>query len=169
MRAYKVLMVVLIVALLLGMSLGCGKKKVPDTGKAGPEGAEPKGGEMVPGGGGGPPMPGEARPGPEAGPPMPGGPGAGAGPPMPMMSGAADLVEEGMAEKRAGRFERAVLKFEAALLEDLDNEDAHWGLAWTLADQGKKSQAVAEFEKLLDLTQDPDRVSEAEAAIGRLR
>ena len=169
MRAYKVLMVILIVALLLGMSLGCGKKKVPDTGKAGEEGAEPRAEEMVPGGGG-PPMPG----GPGAGPPMPGGPGAGR--PMPGMreeagpvSAAADLVEEAMAEKRAGRMAQAVSKFKKALLEDPDNEDAHWGLAWTLADQQKNSQAIAEFEKVLELTQDPIRESDAEAAIERLQ
>ncbi len=160
MRAYKVLMVILIVALLVGMSLGCGKKKGPDIG----QGAEEEIAEMPEGEG---MPPGEA----EEGPPMPGGE---EGPPMPMMEetgpmGGGDLVQEAMAAKRDGRLEQAVVKFEAALLEEPDNEDAHWGLAWTLADQKKNAEAVAEFEKVLELTEDPMRRSEAEAAIERLQ
>ncbi len=155
MRAYRVLMVMLVVALLLGISLGCGEKKVPDTGQR-PEGeiAEvPEEGEaMFPGGEEElPPMPGE-----EEGLPLP-------------MAGTADLVAEAMAAKRAGRLEQAELKFQAALLEEPDSEDAHWGLAWTLADLRRKAEAIREFEKVLELTADPERQSEAEAAIARLQ
>ncbi len=160
MRAYKVLMVILVVALLVGMSVGCGKKTGPDIGKGTEEEiAEVPEGEGMP--------PGEAG----EGPPMPGGE---EGPPMPMMEetgpmGGGDLVQEALAAKRDGRLEQAVVKFEAALLEEPDNEDAHWGLAWTLADQKKNAEAVAEFEKVLELTEDPMRRSDAEAAIERLQ
>ena len=154
MRAYRMLVVILVVSLLLGMSLGCGKKKVADTGKKVAEKiAEVPGGEVMP--------LGEE----EELPPMPGGQ---EGPPMPM-AGTADLVAEAMAAKHAGRLERAGLKFQAALLEEPDNEDAHWGLAWTLADLRRKAEAIAEFEKVLELTEDPMRQSEAEAAIARLQ
>ena len=154
MRAYRVLMVILVVALLLGISLGCGKKKVPDTGKMVEEeiAEVPKGEPMPPGEEQElPPMPGEQE-----------------GPPMPI-AGTADLVAEAMAAKRAGRLEQAELKFQAALMEEPDSEDAHWGLAWTLADLQRKAEAIAEFEKVLELTADPERQSEAQAAIERLQ
>ncbi len=155
MRAYRVLMVILVVALLLGISLGCGEKKVPDTGQMPEEEiAElPEEGEAMP--------PGEE----EELPPMPG---EQEGHPM-SMAGTADLVAEAMAAKRTGRLEQAELKFQAALLEEPDSEDAHWGLAWTLADLQRKAEAIAEFEKVLELTEDPMRRSEAEAAIERLQ
>ena len=46
---------------------------------------------------------------------------------------------------------------------------AQYALAWTLAAAEKKSEATAEFEKVLELTTDARRTSEAKAAIQRLQ
>jgi len=80
-----------------------------------------------------------------------------------------ELVEQGIEDKDAGRLEDAEMKLRAAVLEEDGNEDAHWALAWTLAAAKKKSEAIAEFEKVLELTSDANRTSEAKAAIQRLQ
>ena len=80
-----------------------------------------------------------------------------------------ELVEQGIEDKNAGRLEDAEMKLLAAVLEEAGNEDAHWALAWTLAAAEKKSEAIAEFEKVLELTADAKRTSEAKAAIQRLQ
>jgi len=179
----KTIMVVLLIALLLVVVWGCGKKET-DTSEAGTtEIAEGEGGPPaaqgptgVPGG-----MPGPAGAGMDAGPPGRGGasPGMGMGPGMPGAGPAAEptgpavtvdeLVEQGIEDKDAGRLEDAEMKLRAAVLEEDGNEDAHWALAWTLAAAKKKSEAIAEFEKVLELTSDANRTSEAKAAIQRLQ
>jgi len=178
----KTAVVVLLLALVLVIVWGCGKKKA-ETGEAGApgiaegEGAGPAGGPGgMPGPGAGPPGPGMGAgpPGRGAAPPGmgmgAGGPGAGppAAPTGPAVT-VDELVEQGIEDKNAGRLEDAEMKLHAAVLEEEGNEDAHWALAWTLAAAEKKSEAIAEFEKVLELTADAKRTSEAKAAIRRLQ
>jgi len=80
-----------------------------------------------------------------------------------------DLVAAGMAAKRAGRLDEAASTFRQAIQHDPDNVDAHWGLAWVLADQGKKPEAVAEFGQVAEMATDQTMRDEAKAAIQRLR
>ena len=173
MNLRKTAVVVLLLALVLVIVWGCGKKKA-DTGEAGTTGVAegedgaspgPPGMGMVPG-----------APGRGAGPPGmgmgAGMPGAGAGPPAEPTGPAVtvdELVEQGIEDKNAGRLEDAEMKLRAAVLEEEGNEDAHWALAWTLAAAEEKSEAIAEFEKVLELTADAKRTSEAKAAIRRLQ
>jgi len=186
----KTAVVVLLLALVLVIVWGCGKKKA-DTGEAGTPGvAEGEGGalpagEGAPPGFGGTPGPGGGAPGMGMTPGAPGRggappgmgmgagmPGAGAGPPAEPTGPAVtvdELVEQGIEDKNAGRLEDAEMKLRAAVLEEEGNEDAHWALAWTLAAAEEKSEAIAEFEKVLELTADAKRTSEAKAAIRRLQ
>ncbi len=82
---------------------------------------------------------------------------------------AAELVARGLEAKRAGRLEEAARHLREALRRDPVNVEAHWALAWVLADLGNKSGAVAEFEEVVRLGGDPNRVADAQAAIARLR
>ena len=178
MNLRKTAVVVLLLALVLVVVWGCGKKKA-DTGEAGTPGVAGDEGGVPPGPGGGPPGMGmvPGAPGRGAGPPGmgmgPGGmPGAGAGPPAAPTGPAVtvdELVEQGIEDKNAGRLEYAEKKLHAAVLQEEDNEDAHWAFAWTLAAAGKKAEAIAEFEKVLELTDDAKRTSDAKAAIRRLQ
>ena len=183
MNLRKTAVVVLLLALVLVIVWGCGKKKA-DTGEAGTTGVAedeggPPGASMAPGPPGrgagppgagmtpGPPGRGGAPPGMGMG---AGGPGAGppAAPTGPAVT-VDELVEQGIEDKNAGRLEDAEMKLRAAVLEEEGNEDAHWALAWTLAAAENKSEAIAEFEKVLELTADAKRTSEAKAAIRRLQ
>jgi hypothetical protein len=83
--------------------------------------------------------------------------------------GAADLVKAGMADKTAGRLDAAAAKFQQALQMDANNSDAHWGMAWVLAAQGKKPEARADFEKVSKLSTDPKRADEGRQALARLK
>jgi len=165
----KTAVVVLLLALVLVIVWGCGKKKA-DTSKAGTaEVAEGEGGALPadqgpPGAPGGMPMPGQI---PGSGMPGAGGvqPAAPTGPAVTVD----ELVEQGIEDKNAGRLDDAEMKLRAAVLEEEGNEDAHWVLAWTLAAAEKNSEAIAEFEKVLELTADAKRTSEAKAAIQRLQ
>ena len=47
--------------------------------------------------------------------------------------------------------------------------DAHWALAWVLADLGNKAGAIAEFEEVVRRGGGDARVAEAQAALSRLR
>lgn len=88
----------------------------------------------------------------------------------PMITADADsLVAEGMAAKRAGKLDEAVSKFQQALDQDPNSVDAHWGIAWALASQKKNQEAIAHFEQVLQLTDDPDKTREAKAAVDRLK
>ncbi len=108
-------------------------------------------------------MPAGGPPGaPGAGGP-PGAPGAAAGgPPAPAVPAAAPggakpggdakaSVKAGMKAKGAGKMEEAAAKFNEALQIDPNSEDANWGLAWVLAMQGKKAEAIKYYERVLAL------------------
>ncbi|MGC9319186.1 MAG: tetratricopeptide repeat protein [Armatimonadota bacterium] len=187
---------VLIVLAILGMLLvfglqGClfggGGEEAAEEGGEVPGGEVPGGmpGEMggPPGEMGGPPAaggpPGGAPPaGPEGG--MGGMPGEGAGPGMgPGMpgegagpaagDGAAALVKEGMTLKHQGNYTAAREKFEAAIAADASNVDAHWGLAWILAEMGNTDEAIEQFQTVKELGASPDRIAEADKALDRLK
>ena len=104
-----------------------------------------------------------AGPAPAMGATPPGGAPAKAG------GGAADLIAGGMADKKANNLEAAAAKFQQALQIDANNSDAHWGMAWVLAAQGKKPEARAEFEKVTKLSTDPKRTKDAQDALARLK
>ena len=191
MNLRKTAVIVLLLALVLVLVWGCGQKKKSDTSKTGTVGAAGGEGGAPPVAQGAPPRPG-GMPAPGGGPPgagmVPGPPGRGGGPPGMGMGGGMpgpgagppaastgpavtvdELVEQGIEDKDAGHLEDAEMKLRAAVLEEENNEDAHWALAWTLALAKKKSEAIKEFEKVLELTTDPKRQSEAKAAIKRLQ
>lgn len=79
------------------------------------------------------------------------------------------LVAKGTAAKRAGKLNEAASMFQKALDQDPTNVEAHWALAWVLAEEDKNEEAIAHFEQVLDLTDDPEKVWEAQAAIERLK
>lgn len=167
MRMRQLVIVVAIVALVVAaLTVGCGKKKEPDTGEA--TEAEMGAPAGMPGTPGAPPgMPG-APPGMPGAPPGMGGP-MGAGAPAMGGADAGSLVAEGMAAKAAGDYAKAESKFRDAIAADIANEDAHWGLAWMLAGLRQKEEAIAEFQEVIELTIDPERRSESQAAISRLQ
>lgn len=197
MRPRAVLLVLMgVVALLLMLGLqGC----LFGGGGGGEEsaGAPPaEGGEAAPPGEmGGPPPGGEGAPPPgEMGAPPPGDAGApppgemggpppgepGAPPPggAPAAGGgdAAAMAREALNLKHAGNYAEAKTKFEAAIAADANNVDAHYGLAWILAemagthgDAAAKTQAIAEFNKVIELGASGAMASEAQAALGRLQ
>ncbi len=86
-----------------------------------------------------------------------------------MEQDAAILVAEGMAAKRVGKLDEAASKLQQAVARDPNSVDAHWGLAWVLASQEKNQKAIAQFEQVLELTDDQEKVREAKAAIERLK
>jgi len=80
-----------------------------------------------------------------------------------------EMIDQAIDDKDAGRLEHAEAKFRAAVAQEEDNEDAQWGLAWTLASAGKNAEAIEEFNKVIEMTDDSARISEAKAAIDRLQ
>jgi len=161
----KVVVVVVIVALVLAAVWGCGKKEEAKTGEQpAARGAGGPGGQAEV-----PPMPRQAtgRGG------MAGGP-AGTGVAQPAApTGPAvtveEMIDQAMDDKDAGRLEHAEAKFRAAVAQEEDNEDAQWGLAWTLVLAGKNAEAIEEFNKVIEMTDDAARISEANATIDRLQ
>ena len=93
----------------------------------------------------------------------------GAEAPAPTAPDPAALVAEGLAAKRTGKFDESTAKLKEAIAQAPENVDAHWGLAWVLADQGKEQEAIAHFEVVIELTDDREKVQEAQAAIQRLK
>jgi hypothetical protein len=91
------------------------------------------------------------------------------GPAKPPTGDAAALVKEGLAAKKAGQLDKAVSNLEAAIAQEPDNVDAHWGLAWVLADQDKNQEAISHFKKVVELTDNPQKKADAQAAIERLQ
>ena len=165
MRISKVVVVVVIVALVLAAVWGCGKKEEAKTGEQpAARGAGGPGGQA-----GVPPMPAPAagRGG------MAGGPaGTDAAQPAAPTGPAVtvdEMIEQAIDDKDAGRLEHAEAKFRAAVAQEEDNEDAQWGLSWTLASAGKNAEAIEEFNKVIEMTNDSARISEAKAAIDRLQ
>lgn len=147
-----------------------GEMGAPPPGEAG---APPPGemGAPPPGEMGGPP------PGEMGGPP-PGEPGAPATGAAPAAGGgdAAALAKEALNLKHAGNYAEAKAKFEAAIAADPNNLVAHNGLAWILAemasthgDTAAKTQAIAEFNKVIELGASGAMASEAQAALQRLQ
>ncbi len=183
-RQSLLLMVIAILGMLVTLGLqGClfggGGDESADSGDEGAEGApaegaegadegmpaEPaEGGEMPADGGMGGPPAGEM--------PMEGMPGEG------MAAGGGDagaMVAEGMTAKHAGDYVTARAQFEAAAAAAPDNADAHYGLAWVLAEMAASGQpnlkptAIAEFEKFLELGGTDDQVKKATDALARLQ
>lgn len=107
-----------------------------------------------------PPPPTMVAPGPEAAPPLP---------PVPEAIDIERLLREALEAKRKGDLELAFTKYVAVLLKEPSSVDAHWGLAWVLASKGEKEAAIEHFEKVVELSPDPQRKKEAQAALGRLR
>lgn len=87
----------------------------------------------------------------------------------PDSSQAASLIAQALTAKRGSRLSEAAKYLRQALALDPDNVEAHWALAWVLADLGKKAAAIAEFEAVVRLSRDASQVAEAQAAIARLR
>jgi hypothetical protein len=81
----------------------------------------------------------------------------------------ARLLDEALQAKKAGDLELAFTKYIAVLLRAPEHAGAHWGLAWVLALKGEKEAALEHFQKVAELSQDPERVKEAQAAIARLK
>ena len=77
-------------------------------------------------------------------------------------------VKAGMKAKGAGKMEEAAAKIREALQIDPSSEDANWGLAWVLAEQGKKSEAVPYMQKVVSSTTNAKRKSQGQAALKRL-
>ncbi len=70
--------------------------------------------------------------------------------------------------KRMGQSDEAVAKFREALAADSKNEDALYGLAWALANQGKKAEAAGYFQQVVEITKNPTREKEAQDALKRI-
>jgi len=193
MRARSAVLILMsIVALLLALGLqGClfggggGEESAgaPPPGEAGAPpgemgappgemGAPPPEGEM-----GAPPMEGEMGAPPPEGGEMAGMPAEGGE--MGAMDGAGGdagaMAQDGLTLKHEGNYTAAKQKFEAAIAADPNNLVAHNGLAWILAemadatgDAGLKAQAVAEFNKVIELGASGEMAAEAQAALQRL-
>jgi hypothetical protein len=80
----------------------------------------------------------------------------------------ARLVREALEAKQAGDLELAFTKYVAVLLRDAKHVEAHWGLAWVLATKGEGEAALEHFRKVVEFSDNPQQVREAQAAIARL-
>ena len=81
----------------------------------------------------------------------------------------AELLKEALEAKRAGDLELSFTKYITALLHEPDHVGAHWGLAWVLAAKSEKEAACEHFRQVVELSQDPEQVKEAKAALTRLQ
>ncbi len=187
MKSRTLLFVIAILALTTALMSGClfggGADDGGEEAAPGEEGMPPEGpgegppGEMAPppepGGEGdfAPPggPPGEAPAGPESLGPPEGGPG---GPPAGPGGGS---VDDAMDMKHDGNYEGAADELNRVLASDPNNAEAHWALAWILAEQGqtnndatKIEQAKQHFNQFINMSSDQSKISEAEAAIARL-
>lgn len=77
--------------------------------------------------------------------------------------------------KHEGDYEGAADELNKVLASDSNNAEAHWALAWILAEQGqtnndsaKIEQAKQHFNQFINMSSDQSKISEAEAAIARL-
>ena len=70
--------------------------------------------------------------------------------------------------KHQGNYDAAAAEYGKVIAADSENADAHWGLAWILAEQGKTDAAKSEFETFLELSDDQAKMKDAEAALQRL-
>jgi len=109
----------------------------------------------------GPPPGGSAPP-----PDMPGAePGPGAGP---APAGGGGSTAKALQLKHEGNYDAAAAEYRKAIAGDANDAEAHWGLAWILAEQGKQAEAKTEFETFLELSDNPTKMKDAEAALQRL-
>jgi tetratricopeptide (TPR) repeat protein len=88
---------------------------------------------------------------------------------------AGSLTTAAIALKHKGDYKGAAEMFSQAIDKDGRDADAHWGMAWTMAQLGKKaddkvmlSRAKEEFTRFITLSKDSAKVAEAKAALGRL-
>ena len=81
---------------------------------------------------------------------------------------AADLCQRALALKHAGQPEASAAVYHRAIGLDPTFADAHWGLAWVRASQGRKAEAAAEFRQVLALVKGGAMAQEAAAALARL-
>ncbi|MGQ9732427.1 MAG: tetratricopeptide repeat protein [Candidatus Zipacnadales bacterium] len=88
-------------------------------------------------------------------------------PPLPTDVG--NLLTEALAAKRAGNLELAFTKYMAVLQAEPNSVEAHWGLAWVLATKNEKEAAIEHFQKVVELSHNPQQVKEAKAALIRLK
>jgi WD40 repeat protein len=116
-----------------------------------------------------PKHPAEPAPEPEPSTEQPATPGPAARVPAPDPERAAALVEEALAAKRDGRLADAEAKLREATALDPGNTQAHWVLAWTLVALDRKSEAIAEFQKVVELSPEGQMKQDAQAAIERLK
>ncbi len=79
------------------------------------------------------------------------------------------LVAEGMRRKSCGHYSAAVAIFRDAVQAASDCVSAHWALAWTLAESGRRAEAIEHFRAVIRLAPEGARADEARAAIQRLR
>ncbi len=169
MKAWKLLLTFSIMVLLVSTLAGClfgGGDGDEAADEAGPDTADA--GAPPPGGPGdmGPPPGGPEGPG-DMGPlPGPGeAPGPGASPPS---AGAPGSTAQALALKHEGNYNQAATEYRNILAADPNNAEAHWGLAWILAEQGNTVEARGEFDKFIELSDDQARISEARAALERM-
>jgi hypothetical protein len=78
------------------------------------------------------------------------------------------LLEQAVALKRDGNLADAAARLEQALKLDDTNAEVHRVLAWVLVDLDRKTDAVAEFHKVLELSPAPEVRTEVETALKRL-
>lgn len=67
-----------------------------------------------------------------------------------------------------GNYQGAYLRYTDALAHDAEEEDAHWGLAQVAEKLKKPDEALAHYQKYLELASDGDHAKEAKAAVARL-
>jgi tetratricopeptide (TPR) repeat protein len=79
------------------------------------------------------------------------------------------LLAEARELKDAKRLPEAEAKYRAALALDPQCSGAHFGLGFVLSTQGRKAEAIAAFEKVLETASDPVMIRETRAALERLR
>ncbi|MCD6351620.1 MAG: tetratricopeptide repeat protein [Armatimonadetes bacterium] len=83
-------------------------------------------------------------------------------------AGQVDLVGKAKQAKRQGDVEQAVTLLKQALAEQPKNAEAYYVLAWIYADRGKRKEALAAFQKVVQLAPGTPSAKEARAAIERL-
>lgn len=187
MKPRTLLLAIAVLAMVIALTSGClfgggdegGAAEGPPEGpEGGPPGPGGEGEMMEPPGG----MPGEPGGPPEAGGPPGAPPGEGeelgpSGPPMGEMGApsAGASISEVLDMKHDGEYADAADELDKILSSDSSNAEAHWILAWILAEQGtthnnpaKVDEAKEHFQRFIDLSDDQSKISEAEAALDRL-
>lgn len=93
----------------------------------------------------------------------------------PSPGGAKKLTDQALALKHKGDYKRAAVMFDQAIDADGRDAAAHWGMAWTMAQLGRKNKdkvmldrAKEEFTRFMTLSKDSGKIAEAKAAVGRL-